>query len=93
MRVLGIETSCDETGVAVYGTKEGLLAQARLRWLTDTIAQRQASRRRWRWLWLWPSTGYLRHQLAPTIHAVVTCLSERDEDVLSTARDMAHGLA
>ncbi len=27
MRVLGIETSCDETGVAVYGTKEGLLAQ------------------------------------------------------------------
>ena len=27
MRVLGIETSCDETGVAVYGTEEGLLAQ------------------------------------------------------------------
>jgi N6-L-threonylcarbamoyladenine synthase len=28
MRVLGIETSCDETGVAVYETERGLLAQA-----------------------------------------------------------------
>ena len=28
MRVLGIETSCDETGVAVYDTDRGLLAQA-----------------------------------------------------------------
>ncbi len=27
MRVLGIETSCDETGVAVYDTEHGLLAQ------------------------------------------------------------------
>ncbi len=28
MRVLGIETSCDETGVAVYDTQRGLLAHA-----------------------------------------------------------------
>jgi len=28
MRVLGIETSCDETGVAVYDTSQGLLAEA-----------------------------------------------------------------
>jgi N6-L-threonylcarbamoyladenine synthase len=28
MRVLGIETSCDETGVAVYDTAQGLLADA-----------------------------------------------------------------
>lgn len=28
MRVLGIETSCDETGVALYDTKQGLLAHA-----------------------------------------------------------------
>jgi tRNA N6-adenosine threonylcarbamoyltransferase len=28
MRVLGIETSCDETGVAVYDTRDGLLAHA-----------------------------------------------------------------
>jgi len=28
MRVLGIETSCDETGVAVYDTQAGLLAHA-----------------------------------------------------------------
>src|SRR5688572_24048749 len=28
MKVLGIETSCDETGVAVYGTGEGLRAHA-----------------------------------------------------------------
>jgi len=28
LRVLGIETSCDETGVAVYGEDEGLLAHA-----------------------------------------------------------------
>ena len=28
MRVLGIETSCDETGVAVYDTERGLVAQA-----------------------------------------------------------------
>lgn len=28
MRVLGIETSCDETGVAVYDTRHGLLAHA-----------------------------------------------------------------
>ena len=28
MRVLGIETSCDETGVAVYDSDEGLLAHA-----------------------------------------------------------------
>jgi N6-L-threonylcarbamoyladenine synthase len=27
MRVLGIETSCDETGVAIYDTERGLLAQ------------------------------------------------------------------
>jgi len=27
MRVLGIETSCDETGVAVYDSEQGLLAQ------------------------------------------------------------------
>jgi len=27
MRVLGIETSCDETGVALYSTRDGLLAQ------------------------------------------------------------------
>ena len=27
MRVLGIETSCDETGVALYDTEKGLLAQ------------------------------------------------------------------
>jgi len=26
MRVLGIETSCDETGVAVYDSQQGLLA-------------------------------------------------------------------
>ena len=28
MRVLGIETSCDETGVAVYDSTTGLLAHA-----------------------------------------------------------------
>jgi len=28
MRVLGIETSCDETGIAIYDTKRGLLAHA-----------------------------------------------------------------
>ncbi len=28
MKVLGIETSCDETGVALYCTERGLLAQA-----------------------------------------------------------------
>lgn len=28
MKVLGIETSCDETGVAIYDTDEGLLAQS-----------------------------------------------------------------
>jgi len=28
MNILGLETSCDETGVAVYNTKEGLLADA-----------------------------------------------------------------
>lgn len=28
MRVLGIETSCDETGVAVYDSRQGLLAHA-----------------------------------------------------------------
>ena len=26
MRVLGIETSCDETGIAIYDTEKGLLA-------------------------------------------------------------------
>ena len=26
MRILGIETSCDETGIAVYDDKQGLLA-------------------------------------------------------------------
>src|SRR5690625_7782039 len=28
MRVLGIETSCDETGIAVYDHEQGLLAHA-----------------------------------------------------------------
>jgi N6-L-threonylcarbamoyladenine synthase len=28
MRVLGIESSCDETGVAIYDSEEGLIAQA-----------------------------------------------------------------
>ena len=28
MNVLGIETSCDETGVALYDTENGLLAEA-----------------------------------------------------------------
>src|SRR5690625_1572175 len=28
MRVLGIETSCDETGVALYDSQRGLLAEA-----------------------------------------------------------------
>ncbi len=28
MRVLGIETSCDETGVAVYDSEQGLLADS-----------------------------------------------------------------
>ncbi|MFN2288161.1 MAG: tRNA (adenosine(37)-N6)-threonylcarbamoyltransferase complex transferase subunit TsaD, partial [Chromatocurvus sp.] len=28
MRVLGLETSCDETGVAIYDTDRGLLAHA-----------------------------------------------------------------
>ena len=28
MRVLGIESSCDETGVALYDTDHGLLADA-----------------------------------------------------------------
>lgn len=28
MRVLGIETSCDETGVAIYDTEKGIVAQA-----------------------------------------------------------------
>ena len=28
MKVLGIETSCDETGVAIYDTENGLLAHA-----------------------------------------------------------------
>ena len=39
MRVLGIETSCDETGVAVYDTDRGLVAHA-LRRLTPE--QREA---------------------------------------------------
>ena len=29
MNVLGIETSCDETGIALYNTEEGLVADAR----------------------------------------------------------------
>ena len=28
MRVLGIESSCDETGIAIYDTEQGLLAHA-----------------------------------------------------------------
>ena len=28
MRILGIETSCDETGVAIYDSEQGLLADA-----------------------------------------------------------------
>jgi N6-L-threonylcarbamoyladenine synthase len=28
MKVLGIETSCDETGIALYDTERGLLGQA-----------------------------------------------------------------
>ena len=28
MRILGIETSCDETGIAVYDSEQGLLAHA-----------------------------------------------------------------
>ena len=28
MRVLGLETSCDETGVAIFDTERGLLAHA-----------------------------------------------------------------
>ncbi len=28
MRVLGIETSCDETGVAIYDSEAGLLGDA-----------------------------------------------------------------
>lgn len=28
MRVLGLETSCDETGVAIYDSEQGLLADA-----------------------------------------------------------------
>ncbi len=28
MRVLGIETSCDETGVAIYDSDQGLMADA-----------------------------------------------------------------
>ena len=28
MKILGIETSCDETGVALYDTERGLLADA-----------------------------------------------------------------
>jgi len=28
MRILGIETSCDETGVAIYDSDAGLLADA-----------------------------------------------------------------
>ena len=28
MRVLGIETSCDETGIAVFDSDEGLIADA-----------------------------------------------------------------
>ena len=28
MRVLGIETSCDETGVAIFDSEKGLLADA-----------------------------------------------------------------
>jgi len=38
MRVLGIETSCDETGVAVYDTERGLLADA----LHSQVALHQA---------------------------------------------------
>jgi len=38
MRVLGIETSCDETGVAVYDTGAGLLAHA----LHSQVAMHQA---------------------------------------------------
>jgi N6-L-threonylcarbamoyladenine synthase len=38
MRVLGIETSCDETGVAVYDTARGLLAHA----LHSQVAMHQA---------------------------------------------------
>ena len=28
MRILGIETSCDETGIAIYDSEQGLLADA-----------------------------------------------------------------
>ena len=42
MRVLGIETSCDETGVAVYDTDRGLLAHA----LHSQVAMHAGLRRR-----------------------------------------------
>src|SRR5436305_14629034 len=38
MRVLGFETSCDETGVAVYDTERGLVAHA----LHSQVAMHQA---------------------------------------------------
>jgi len=38
MRVLGIETSCDETGIAVYDTAQGLVAHA----LHSQVAMHQA---------------------------------------------------
>ena len=31
MLILGIETSCDETGVALYDTRDGLLTELRAR--------------------------------------------------------------
>ena len=57
MFVLGIETSCDETGIALYHSERGLLADAlyiaggcacRLRWVVPELASRDHIRKPYR---------------------------------------------
>ena len=60
--ILGIETSCDETGVALYDTAEGLLAdalhsQVDLHARYGGVVPEVASRRLWNWLARFPPAG------------------------------------
>ena len=85
MRVLGIETSCDETGVAIYDTEQGLLADA----LYSQVALHA------RWGGVVPELASRDHvrRLLPLVRQVMAEADTRAEQLDGIAYTAGPGLA
>ena len=86
MRILGIETSCDETGIAVYDDEKGLLShelysQVKLHADYGGVVPEIAARQH---------ISNLDHLIAATLSDAALDIKDLDEQKIMTLRELLH---